>query len=633
MSEQIKHECGIAMLRLLKPLEYYQEKYGNAWALNRMYLLMEKQHNRGQDGAGLANVKFDTKPGEQYINITKSNSSKPIQDIFAEAFKDMRLLQKEEPEKAEDINWLEHNARFTGELFLGHLRYGTFGKNELENLHPFLRENNWKTRNLVLAGNFNLTNIDEMLDKLISLGQHPVKVADTAIVLEKIGKFLDREVETLFKQYKQQGLTNIEISERIAENLDIETILSSAAKKWDGGYVMAGLIGHGDAFVLRDENGIRPCFYYCNDEIAVVASERPAIMTTFNVPLTEVKELEPGCAIIIKRNGKISISRIKQAVQKPAKCSFERIYFSRGTDADIYEERKALGKLICPRVLQAIDYDIKNTVISYIPNTASVAFQGMAEAFTDYANQQKIKSILANKDNLDEEKLKEIFTLHPRREYIAVKDVKLRTFITQDSERDDMVAHVYDVTYGQVREYVDNLVVIDDSIVRGTTLKQSIVRILDRLGPKKIVIASSAPQIRYPDCYGIDMSRLGDFIAFNAAIALLKENGQAGLIDEVYHKSKAQENKPKEEIVNYVKEIYAPFTDEQISGKITELVTPDNINAKTEVVYNTIESLHKACPAHTGDWYFTGNYPTPGGNKVVNRAFINYYEGNNKRAY
>lgn len=633
MSEQIKHECGIAMLRLLKPLEYYQEKYGNAWALNRMYLLMEKQHNRGQDGAGLANVKFDTKPGEQYINITKSNSSKPIQDIFAEAFKDMRLLQKEEPEKAEDINWLEHNARFTGELFLGHLRYGTFGKNELENLHPFLRENNWKTRNLVLAGNFNLTNIDEMLDKLISLGQHPVKVADTAIVLEKIGKFLDREVETLFKQYKQQGLTNIEISERIAENLNIETILSSAAKKWDGGYVMAGLIGHGDAFVLRDENGIRPCFYYCNDEIAVVASERPAIMTTFNVPLTEVKELEPGCAIIIKRNGKISISRIKQAVQKPAKCSFERIYFSRGTDADIYEERKALGKLICPRVLQAIDYDIKNTVISYIPNTASVAFQGMAEAFTDYANQQKIKSILANKDNLDEEKLKEIFTLHPRREYIAVKDVKLRTFITQDSERDDMVAHVYDVTYGQVREYVDNLVVIDDSIVRGTTLKQSIVRILDRLGPKKIVIASSAPQIRYPDCYGIDMSRLGDFIAFNAAIALLKENGQAGLIDEVYHKSKAQENKPKEEIVNYVKEIYAPFTDEQISGKITELVTPDNINAKTEVVYNTIESLHKACPYNTGDWYFTGNYPTPGGNKVVNRAFINYYEGNNKRAY
>lgn len=633
MSEQIKHECGIAMLRLLKPLEYYQEKYGNAWALNRMYLLMEKQHNRGQDGAGLANIKFDTKPGEQYINITKSNSSKPIQDIFNDAFADMKRLQKESPDKISDVQWLKQNARFVGELFLGHLRYGTFGKNELDNLHPFLRENNWKTRNLVLAGNFNLTNIDEMLDKLISLGQHPVKVADAAIILEKIGKFLDRDVERIFKQYKAQRMPNIEISQRIGEELDIETILTSSAKKWDGGYVMAGLIGHGDAFVLRDENGIRPCFYYYDDEIAVVASERPVIMTTFNKPLTEIKELEPGHAIIIKKNGQISIKQIKEPAQKPAKCSFERIYFSRGTDADIYEERKALGKLICPRVLQAIDYDIKNTVISYIPNTASVAFQGMAEAFADYANEQKIKAILKNKDRLDETVLRDIFTLAPRREYIAVKDVKLRTFITKDSERDDMVAHVYDVTYGQVREYVDNLVVIDDSIVRGTTLKQSIVRILDRLGPKKIVIASSAPQIRYPDCYGIDMSRMGEFIAFNAAIALLKESGQEHIIEEVYRKSKAQENLPKEEIVNYVKEIYAPFTDEQISAKITELVTPDNINAEIEIVFNTIESLHKACPENTGDWYFTGDYPTPGGNKVVNRAFINYYEGNNQRAY
>ena len=633
MSEQIKHECGIAMLRLLKPLEYYQEKYGNAWALNRMYLLMEKQHNRGQDGAGLANIKFDTKPGEQYINITKSNSSKPIQDIFNDAFADMKRLQKESPDKVSDVQWLKQNARFVGELFLGHLRYGTFGKNELDNLHPFLRENNWKTRNLVLAGNFNLTNIDEMLDKLISLGQHPVKVADAAIVLEKIGKFLDREVERIFKQYKAQRMPNIDISQRIGEELDIETILTSSAKKWDGGYVMAGLIGHGDAFVLRDENGIRPCFYYYDDEIAVVASERPVIMTTFNKPLTEIKELEPGHAIIIKKNGQISIKQIKEPAQKPAKCSFERIYFSRGTDADIYEERKALGKLICPRVLKAIDYDIKNTVISYIPNTASVAFQGMAEAFADYANEEKIKAILENKDRLDETVLRDIFTLSPRREYIAVKDVKLRTFITKDSERDDMVAHVYDVTYGQVREYVDNLVVIDDSIVRGTTLKQSIVRILDRLGPKKIVIASSAPQIRYPDCYGIDMSRMGEFIAFNAAIALLKESGQEHIIEEVYRKSKAQENLPKEEVVNYVKEIYAPFTDEQISAKITELVMPENINAEIEIVFNTIESLHKACPGNTGDWYFTGNYPTPGGNKVVNRAFINYYEGNNQRAY
>ncbi len=633
MSDAIKHECGIAMLRLLKPLEYYQEKYGNAWALNRMYLLMEKQHNRGQDGAGLANIKFDTRPGEQYINIAKSNSNKPIQDVFNEAFRDIKALQKASPEKAEDINWLKQNARFTGELFLGHLRYGTFGKNELENLHPFLRENNWKTRNLVLAGNFNLTNIDEMLAKLISLGQHPVKVADTAIVLEKLGKFLDREVERLFRLYKDSGMPNVEISERVAEDLNIETILTSSAKRWDGGYVMAGLMGHGDAFVLRDENGIRPCYYYCNDEIAVVASERPVIMTTFNVPFTDVKELEPGAAIIIKKNGNISIRQIKTPSAKPAKCSFERIYFSRGTDAEIYRERKELGRLICPRVLQAIDHDIKNTVISYIPNTASVAFQGMAEAFADYSDKLKMQAILDNKANLTPEMLEEIFKIKSRREYIAVKDVKLRTFITQDSERDDMVAHVYDVTYGQVREYVDNLVVIDDSIVRGTTLKQSIIRILDRLGPKKIVIASSAPQIRYPDCYGIDMSRMGEFIAFNAAIALLKESGQSYIIDEVYRKSKAQENLPKEEIVNYVKEIYAPFTAEQISAKITELVTPDKINAKLEIVYNTIEDLHAACPNNTGDWYFTGNYPTAGGNKVVNQAFINYYEGNDKRAY
>lgn len=634
MSDQIKHECGIAMLRLLKPLEYYQEKYGNTWALNRMYLLMEKQHNRGQDGAGLANIKFDTKPGEQYINITKSNTSTPIQDIFAEAFKDMKALKQTNPEEAKDINWLKNNARFTGELFLGHLRYGTFGKDEIDNLHPFLRENNWKTRNLVLAGNFNLTNIDEMLDKLISLGQHPVKVADTAIVLEKIGKFLDREVERIFRKYKDERiLTNKEISEKIAEELDIKTILTSSAKKWDGGYVMAGMMGHGDAFVLRDENGIRPCFYYIDDEIAVVASERPVIMTTFNKPLTAIKELPAGHAIIIKRNGNISIENIKEAKSAPKQCSFERIYFSRGTDADIYKERKMLGRLILPKVLKAINNDIKNTVISYIPNTASVAFQGMAEAFAEHADKLRIQEILANKENLTEEKLQEIFSIKTRREYIAVKDVKLRTFITRDSERDDMVAHVYDVTYGQVKEYVDNLVVIDDSIVRGTTLKQSILRILDRLGPKKIIVASSAPQIRYPDCYGIDMSRLNEFIAFNATIELLKETNQAHIIDEVYRKCKAQEGLPKEEIVNYVKEIYAPFTDDQITAKITQMLTPANSNAEVEIIFNTIESLHQACPNNTGDWYFTGDYPTAGGNKVVNKAFINYFEGNNKRAY
>ncbi len=634
MSDQIKHECGIAMLRLLKPLEYYQEKYGNTWALNRMYLLMEKQHNRGQDGAGLANIKFNTKPGEHYINITKSNSSTPIQDVFAEAFKDMRTLKTTNPEESKDINWLKNNARFTGELFLGHLRYGTFGKDEIDNLHPFLRENNWKTRNLVLAGNFNLTNIDEMLDKLISLGQHPVKVADTAIVLEKIGKFLDREVERIFRKYKDERvLTNKEISEKIAEELDIKTILTSSAKKWDGGYVMAGMMGHGDAFVLRDENGIRPCFYYIDDEIAVVASERPVIMTTFNKPLTAIKELPAGHAIIIKRNGNISIENIKEPKSEPKQCSFERIYFSRGTDADIYKERKMLGRLILPKVLKAINNDIKNTVISYIPNTASVAFQGMAEAFAEHADKLRIQEILANKENLTEEKLQEIFSIKTRREYIAVKDVKLRTFITRDSERDDMVAHVYDVTYGQVREYVDNLVVIDDSIVRGTTLKQSILRILDRLGPKKIIVASSAPQIRYPDCYGIDMSRLNEFIAFNATIELLKETNQAHIIDEVYRKCKAQEGLPKEEIVNYVKEIYAPFTDDEITAKITQMLTPADANAEVEIIFNTIESLHQACPNNTGDWYFTGNYPTAGGNKVVNKAFINYYEGNNKRAY
>lgn len=634
MSDQIKHECGIAMLRLLKPLEYYQEKYGNTWALNRMYLLMEKQHNRGQDGAGLANIKFDTKPGEQYINITKSNTSTPIQDIFAEAFKDMKNLKFSHPEEAKDINWLKNNARFTGELFLGHLRYGTFGKDEIDNLHPFLRENNWKTRNLVLAGNFNLTNIDEMLDKLISLGQHPVKVADTAIVLEKIGKFLDREVERIFRKYKDERvLSNVEITERIAEELDIKTILTSSAKRWDGGYVMAGMMGHGDAFVLRDENGIRPCFYYVDEEIAVVASERPVIMTTFNKPLTAIKELPAGHAIIIKRNGNISIENIKEPKSEPKQCSFERIYFSRGTDADIYKERKMLGRLILPKVLKAINNDIKNTVISYIPNTASVAFQGMAEAFAEHADKLRIQEILANKENLTEEKLQEIFSIKTRREYIAVKDVKLRTFITRDSERDDMVAHVYDVTYGQVREYVDNLVVIDDSIVRGTTLKQSILRILDRLGPKKIIVASSAPQIRYPDCYGIDMSRLNEFIAFNATIELLKETNQAHIIDEVYRKCKAQEGLPKEEIVNYVKEIYAPFTDDQITAKITQMLTPADANAEVEIIFNTIESLHQACPNNTGDWYFTGNYPTAGGNKVVNKAFINYYEGNNKRAY
>jgi len=614
MSEQIKHECGIAMLRLLKPLEYYEKKYGNKyWALNRMYLLMEKQHNRGQDGAGLASIKFDTMPGVQYIHIAKSNTPQAIQDIFKSAFSD---------------------DNFLGEIYMGHLRYGTFGRNEMENLHPFLRESNWKTRSLVLEGNFNLTNIDEMMSKLIELGQHPVKTADTAIILEKIGHFLDKQVETIFKKYKAEGLNNMTITQKIAEELDLSTILKEASKRWDGGYVMAGIVGHGDSFVLRDANGIRPCYYYYDEEIAVVASERPVIQTAFNVLQDDIKELPCGNAIIIKRNGNIKVVPILPEAQ-PAKCSFERIYFSRGTDSEIYGERKCLGANLRDSILKTINYDVKNTVFSYIPNTASVAFQGLAQSLSEWVDQKRIQDILSaqQQGKLSKEALDEIFSTHPRREYIVVKDVKMRTFITNDEDRESMVAHVYDVTYGQVRNNIDNLVVLDDSIVRGTTLKESIIRILDRLRPKKIVVCSSAPQIRYPDCYGIDMSKLGDFIAFKATIVLLKERGMQNIIDSVYKKSKAQEYLPKEEIVNYVRELYKPFTNEEIAQSITKLLTPQGCNAEVEILYQTIEGLHQACPNNTGDWYFTGKYPTAGGNKVVNTSFINWYEGKTKRAY
>lgn len=633
MSDSIKHECGIAMLRLLKPLEYYQEKYGNTWALNRMYLLMEKQHNRGQDGAGFASVKFDTEPGKQYIDIFKSNDKQAIADIFKNVFEDYKQIEKENSQKTRDIKFLKDNARFFGEVFMGHLRYGTFGGNSIASLHPFHRKNNWKTRDLLVAGNFNLTNIDDMLNKLISLGQHPVDVSDTAIVLEKIGKFLDREVEELFRKHKLNQESNIQITENISKEMDLQKVLSSSVKHFDGGYVMCGLTGNGYAFATRDENGIRPCFWYKNEEIVVVASERPAIMTTFDVPIEEVKELTPGCALIIKRDGTVTEERIKESPAKYKECSFERIYFSRGTDKDIYEERKALGEKIFPQILKAIDNDIKNTVVSYIPNTASVAFQGLAKAFNDYLDKQRKEKILSIKEKPTKEDLDEIFATTVRREYIVVKDVKMRTFITQDNERDDMVAHVYDVTYGQIKEGVDNLVVIDDSIVRGTTLRQSILSILDKLGPKKIVVASSAPQIRYPDCYGIDMSRLGYMVAFNATIALLKERGMQKVIDETYQLCKKQESLPIEMVENHVKDIYKPFTDEEISKKIAELITPKNCKAEIEVVYNSLESLHEACPNHTGDWYFSGNYPTFGGNKVANTAFINWYEGNNKRSY
>lgn len=634
MSDSIKHECGIAMLRLLKPLEYYHTKYGNTfWGLSRMYLLMEKQHNRGQDGAGLANIKFDVKPGHQYIDIAKSNSHTQIQDIFDTAYHDINKCYKENPSLLFNVPYMKEHARFTGELFLGHLRYGTFGRNGVDDIHPFIRENNWMSRSLVLAGNFNMTNMDEMLEKLISLGQHPVKTADTAIVLEKIGKFLDDEVQRLFRLHKDAGLPNKEISKLIAEELTWKNILTKSAKHWDGGYVLAGMVGHGDGFVLRDPSGIRPAFYYHDDEVAVVASERPVIMTAFNVPLEQVQELKPGELLTIKRSGNISIEQCLTPAPKETPCVFERIYFSRGTDADIYKERKRLGYLLCPQILDAVKHDVENTVFSYIPNTASVAFQGMMEGMNDHCTKKHVRDILSHKDNLNEEYLTKLLSEHPRREYIAVKDVKLRTFIAQEKGRNDMVAHVYDVTYGQVKEYKDNLVVIDDSIVRGTTLKESIIHMLDRLGPKRIVIASSAPQIRYPDCYGIDMARMSEFIAFRATMQLLHDRKMDHLISEVYNKCKAQQKLPKEKIINYVKELYEPFTPEEITEKITEMLTPQDINAEVKIIFQSIELLHSACPNHQGDWYFTGNYPTPGGNKVVNTAFINYIEGKETRPY
>lgn len=634
MSDSIKHECGIAILRLLKPLEYYYAKYGDTfWGLSRMYLLMEKQHNRGQDGAGLANIKFNVKPGHRYIDITKSNSHTQIQDIFDTAYLDINKCYKENPSLLFDVPYMKEHARFTGELFLGHLRYGTFGKNGLNDLHPFLRENNWMSRSLVLAGNFNMTNIDEMLEKLISLGQHPVQTADTAIILEKIGKFLDDEVQRLFRLHKDAGMSNTEISKLIAEELTWKNILMKSAKHWDGGYVLAGMVGHGDAFVLRDPSGIRPAFYYHDDEVAVVASERPVIMTTFNVPLEKVKELKPGNLLTIKRSGNITIEECLQPAPEQKSCVFERIYFSRGTDADIYKERKKLGYLLCPQVLDAVDHDVENTVFSYIPNTASVAFQGMMEGINDYCTQSNVQEILAHRDNLSEEYLQKVLSKRPRREYIAVKDVKLRTFIAQEKGRNDMVAHVYDVTYGQIKEYKDNLVVIDDSIVRGTTLKESIIHMLDRLGPKRIVIASSAPQIRYPDCYGIDMARMSEFIAFRATVKLLQERNMDYVISEVYSKCKTQQNLPKEEIVNYVKELYEPFSTNEITKKISEMLTPQGTNAEVRIIFQSIDKMHAACPNHRGDWYFTGNYPTAGGNKVVNTALINYIEGRDVRPY
>ncbi len=593
---------------------------------------MEKQHNRGQDGAGVATIKFDADPGTRYISRYRSVSKNAISEIFDKITSKYADAASKKPARLKDAEWLKKNIAFSGELLLGHLRYGTYGKNSVENCHPFLRQNNWQTRNLVVAGNFNLTNVDELFQQLVELGQHPKEKADTITVMEKIGHFLDEENEKLFAEFKKEGHSNEKISSLIAEHINIERILQDASKKWDGGYAMAGLLGHGDAFVLRDPNGIRPAFYYKDDEVLVVTSERPAIQTVFNVPVEKIKEVTPGHAIIVKRNGEIYESSIIPTGEKTS-CSFERIYFSRGNDKDIYQERKNLGRFLCPAILKTVDYDLRNTVFSFIPNTAEVAFYGMVEGMQHHLDAVKRIEILKLGANVSDPKLSEILSLRPRVDKIAIKDAKLRTFITQDKDRDDLVAHIYDTTYGIVNKGVDNLVVIDDSIVRGTTLKKSIIKILDRLGPKKIVVVSSAPQIRYPDCYGIDMAKLGDFIAFQAAISLLKETFRENIIDEVYEKAKAMDELPKTEIQNVVKEIYEPFTAEEISNKIAELLRPENLNAELEIVYQSIEGLHNACQHHTGDWYFTGNYPTPGGNKVVNRSFINYVEGKNVRAY
>ena len=633
MSDAIKHECGIALLRLKKPTQYYLDKYGSAfYGLNKLHLLMEKQHNRGQDGAGVANIKLDMEPGERYISRYRSIKKNPIQDIFDHINERFKQIAEENPKLLKDVDYLKQNAGFTGELFLGHLRYGTFGRNSIESCHPFLRQNNWITRNLVVAGNFNLTNVDELFDVLVEIGQHPKEKSDTVTVLEKIGHFLDVENEELYAEIKNENLTNREIYAKISERIDIEKILKKASEVWDGGYAMAGLFGHGDAFVLRDPSGIRPAFWYEDDEICVVASERPVIQTAFNLRSEHIKELTPGHALIIRKNGDVTETLINEP-EEALKCSFERIYFSRGNDIEIYNERKELGKNVVPQVLEAINHDLDNSVFSFIPNTAEVSFYGMIKGLEDYLNRRKFEEISSLGNNITEDALKKILFQRARIEKIAIKDAKLRTFITQDDSRDDLVAHVYDITYGSVKRNQDNLVVIDDSIVRGTTLKQSILRILDRLEPKKIVVVSSAPQIRFPDCYGIDMAKMGDFIAFEAAISLLKEHGKEHILDDVYAKCKAQMHLPKEQIINHVKEIYAPYTHEEVSARIGKLLTPENINAEVEIVYQTVENLHLSCPNNLGDWYFTGNYPTPGGNKVACKAFINWMEGKNERAY
>ena len=632
MSDAIKHECGISLIRLLKPLEYYKQKYGTAfYGVNKMYLMMEKQHNRGQDGAGFASIKLDMKPGQRYISRIRSANQQPIQDIFSQINGRINSEIAQHPQYWDDVAYQKENIPYIGELLLGHVRYGTFGKNSIESVHPFLRQNNWMHRNLIVAGNFNMTNVDELFGNLVELGQHPKEMADTITVMERIGHFLDDAVSKLYKEVKKEGYSKRQASPHIAERLNVGKILRKSAKNWDGGYAMGGLFGHGDAFMLRDPAGIRPSYYYKDDEIVVVASERPVIQTVFNVKYDEVQELPPGNAIIIKKNGKVSLEQVLEPLERKA-CSFERIYFSRGSDKEIYQERKLLGKLVFPEILKAIGDDLTNTVFSYIPNTAETSFFGMVKEAQSYLNKKKEKQILELGSTITPEELHEILDVRPRIEKVAIKDAKLRTFITQDSSRDDLVTHVYDISYGSVKP-TDNLVIIDDSIVRGTTLKKSILRMLDRLNPKKIVVVSSAPQIRYPDCYGIDMAKLEDFVAFKAAEELHKKRGTENIIEDIYQKCLKQVGKKDTKVVNYVKELYEPFSAEEISKEIALLLSPKDIKAEVEVIYQTIENLHEACPKNLGDWYFTGDYPTPGGNRVVNKAFINYFEGNNKRAY
>jgi amidophosphoribosyltransferase len=632
MSDVIKHECGIALVRLLKPLSFYQEKYGSSfYGINKMYLMLEKQHNRGQDGAGFASIKLDVSPGQRFISRVRSNEPQPIKDIFSQINGRINQSLEEDPTLINDTERLKATVPYLGELMLGHLRYGTFGKNSIESVHPFLRQNNWMHRNLIIAGNFNMTNVKELFQDLVDIGQHPKDYTDTVTVMENIGHFLDDAVLDLYYDLKQKGYDKKAASPLICDQMNVGEILKLASKKWDGGYAIAGLIGHGDAFVLRDPSGIRPAYFYQDDEVVVVASERPAIQTVFNVSQNDIREIDPGHALIIKKNGLVSITEINTPLPRKA-CSFERIYFSRGNDCDIYQERKKLGQLLLPQVMKAIDDDIINTVFSYIPNTAEISFFGMVETVERILNNIKADEIIAKNGSLTTEQIQNILNRRPRIEKIAIKDVKLRTFITQDSSRDDLVAHVYDSTYGVIKP-TDNLVIIDDSIVRGTTLKKSILRILGRLHPKQIVVVSSAPQIRYPDCYGIDMANLGDLIAFRAMLTLLEDHGKSQLLDEVYQKCKSEVKVNDRTQVNHVKELYAPFSPEMISDKIAELINPDKVECEVKVIFQTIENLHIACPENLGDWYFTGNYPTPGGHRVVNQALINFVEGSSARAY